>query len=358
MNYRNYKFLARTAALTNGVLVHDINMQDPISEIIIGMDVTNSAQDQTAHPVAAITKIELVDGSDVLFSLDGYEAEALDWYNNGGQFRSNYNIALNGSNMCRFIGIHFGRYLWDPEYAFDPKQFNNPQLRISYNSALGANAGSAVYFTMWANMFDEAVPAVKGFLMTKEIKQYTMANNTHEYTDMPLDHPYRSIYFRPFLQGTEPGQAVKNIKLTEDQDKKVPFNLGGADLLRTLCAQYPAVDETYYFMINAAATRYLYHAATARVTGVAAEWRLGAPTRYYGLFAGDGGRTACRANGTVNSQVHIKGYVPHCVYELSCGVKSDPATYYDVTRLGSLKLDIEGEAAAQGYIFVEQVRNY
>lgn len=358
MKYRNYKFLARTSALTSGVLVHDINMQDPISEIVIGMDLTNSVQDMTAHPVAAITKIELVDGSDVLYSLNGYEAEAQDWYNNGGHFRSNYNIFLNGNNVQRFIGIHFGRYLWDPEYAFDPSKFKNPQLRISYNCALGGNTGSAIYFTLWANMFDEFVPSLKGFFMTKELKQYTMAANAHNYTDMPLDYPYRSIYFRPFLIDTEPNQAVANIKLSEDQDKKIPFDLGGVDITRTLMGQYPAVIETAYFMINSVAARYIYHGATTRVTSVAAEWRTSVPVRYYGFYGGDGGRSLARASNTANSQVHTQGHIPHCVYELSCGIKNDPSTYYDVRNLGSLRLDITGGAAAQGYIFVEQVREY
>lgn len=358
MNYRNYKFLARTAALTSGVLVHDINIQDAISEIVIGVELTNSAADMLAHPMAAITKIEIVDGSDVLFSLDGFEAEALDWYNNKGKFRSNYNTCMSGGGLSRYIGLHFGRYLWDPEYAFDPTKFTNPQLRISYNCALGANTASAVYFTMWANLFDEAPTSLKGFLMTKEVKQYTMANNTHEYTDLPLDHPYRSIYFRPFLVDTEPNQAVSNIKLSEDLDKKIPFDLGGADITRNLLAQYPAVEETFYFMINSVASRYLYHGATTRLTSVGSEWRTSTPVRMYGFYGGDGGRTACRASGTANSQVHVRGYIPHCVYELPCSVKDDPSTYYDVRRLGSLRLDITGAAAAQGYIFIEQVRSY
>ncbi|GAH61229.1 unnamed protein product, partial [marine sediment metagenome] len=166
MNYRNYKFMAQSAKLYTGTLVHDINMQDPISSMVIHLQPHNIQEDQTAHPCAIITKIEIVDGSDVLYSLDGFQAEALDWYALGGKFRQNCNYCLNDGFEDRFIGLNFGRYLWDPVYAFDPKQFTNPQLRISYQSTLGANAADYFYLTMWANMFDGKVPSLRGFLMT------------------------------------------------------------------------------------------------------------------------------------------------------------------------------------------------
>ncbi len=147
MNYRNYKFLAQTGELTTGTLVHDINMQDPISSVLIELLVHNVNNIPTNHPSAAITKIELVDGSDVLYSLNGLEAFALDWYDNKGRFRNNWNAYMNGSWMTCNIGLNFGRFLWDPEWAFDPKRFTNPQLRISYVSTLGGCLSDLIKMT-------------------------------------------------------------------------------------------------------------------------------------------------------------------------------------------------------------------
>ena len=358
MNYRTYKFYARAKHSADVVIVHDIKMQDPISSIVLGFEFHKTAITQILHPVACVKKIELVDGSDVLFSLDGYEAEALDWYSNGGKFRSNYNFCLAPGACCRYIGINFGRWLWDSELAFDPKQFTNPQLRITLDYDAWAASGDYVHVTGWANLFDEKVPSLRGFLMTKEVKEYTMANNTHEYTDMPLDHPYRAIYFRPYLASTEPNQAVANIKLSEDRDKKIPYDLGGQDLLRTVMAGYPPVEESYWFGLSTS-TRYLHIAPTTRVTAYGDVWAAAAAIQDPAYYDGDGGwlKTIAKANPS-NTQIFVRGYVPHCVYEIPCGLKDDPDDWWDVTRLGSLRADITGAAAAKGFLSVQQLRPY
>jgi len=359
MNYRLYKFLQREQHSLDTTIVHDINMQDPVSSIVIGFEALGTQDIMTAHPVACLTKIELVDGSDVLYSLDGYEAEALDWYNNGGKFRSNSPFALTGHSPTRYIGINFGRYLWDPEYAFDPKRFNNPQLRISLDIDGGGAKPTYNYVTGWANLFDEKMPALKGFLMAKEVKEYSIAADTHNYTDLPLDFPYRGLYVRPFVAGTEPNQAISNIKLSEDQDKRIPFDHGAEEILRCIQEDLPPVEEVYYYA-SGAADRYLYIAPTTRVSATGAHWDAAALARYPVFYNGDGGRLDVNTpGGAGNVQIHVKGYVPHCVYQIPFGIKNDPADWYDVRRLGSLRLDITGASdTAKGFIFLQQERLY
>lgn len=358
MYYRNYKFYARTDEDADTTIVHDINIQDPISSIVLGFEFHKTDHIMTLHPMASIVKIEIVDGSDVLYSLDGYEAEALDWFNNGGQFRSNYNMYTTGGTAGRYIGIHFGRYLFDREYAFDPKRFTNPQLRIELDIDAWAAAGDHIYVTGWANLFDEAPTELKGFYMSKELKQWTMADNTHEYTDLPLDHPYEGIFGRFYLAGTEPNSTVENIKISEDQDKRIPFDLGGQDLLRNQLSEFPPVEEYFWFSPHTV-TRYAYIAPTTRVVGLGQPWAAAAADQGTTCYNGDGGRLdVITKTAASNTQLHVWGYCPHCVYKLPCGVKNDPSTYYDVTRLGSLRADIEGAAAGQGFLFLQQLRRY
>ncbi|KKK87426.1 hypothetical protein LCGC14_2753360 [marine sediment metagenome] len=358
MKYRQAVIQDTVTLTDNKTDTYDINIQDPISSIILGFEFSKTATIPQLHPMASITKIEIVDGSDVLFSLDGYEAEALDWYNNGGKLRSNYDMYLSTNGPSRFVGINFGRYLWDPEYAFDPKMFTNPQLRITLDIDAWAASGNYIYLTAWANLFDEAPVSLKGFLMSKEIKQYTMASTVHEYTDLPTDHPYEGIYFRPYLLGTEPNAAVSNIKISEDQDKKIPFDLGGQDIVRTLLAEYPEIAETAFVDITVA-TKYFYCMATTRVTAVGAPWKALAVDGGDTFYNGDGGRLDMIAKATSgNCQIHVRGFVPHCVYKLPCGIHNDPSTYWDVRNIGSLRADITGGAAAQGFIFLQQLRPY
>lgn len=81
MNYRLANILAEEAATTAATKTLDINLADPISRIVVQMKGLNSSGVPTAHPAKMISKIELVDGSDVLFSLSGVEAQALNFHN-------------------------------------------------------------------------------------------------------------------------------------------------------------------------------------------------------------------------------------------------------------------------------------
>ena len=108
-----------------------LDVQDPISQILIEYAVdTDAAGSMTAHPAKSITKVELIDGSEVLESFDGSQCEALDWYMTYTN-RSPFNMALMGNSVLRVMAINFGRYLWDEKFAFDPKQFKNPQQRFA-----------------------------------------------------------------------------------------------------------------------------------------------------------------------------------------------------------------------------------
>ena len=358
MNYRTVKIHSRETFTSDTTKVIDINVKDIISSLVIKVEGTHTGAVMQLHPVSVLTDIQLVDGSDVLFSLDGYEAESVDWYNRGGKFRSNYNYACTAGTWTRFIGINFGRYLYDPVLAFDPGRFNNPQLKISLDIDAWSATGSTVYITVYANVFDEKIPDAQGFLMTKEIKQWTMASSTHEYTDLPTDYPYRAIYHRAYLAGTEPNASLSNFKLSIDQDKKIPVDLGAHELNSNLMEMYPAVEEEWFYSLNTS-NRYLYCAPTTRVKAVGAVWATTAVAQDAAFYNGDGGRlNTIAADNPSNTQVFIKGYVPHCTYQIPLGLLDDINDWYDPRGVGSFIADITGGAAAQGFLFIQQLRNY
>jgi len=232
------------------------------------------------------------------------------------------------------------------------------RLRISLDIDAGGNAGTHIFLTCWANLFDEQPAELKGFLMSKEIKEWTMADNTHEYTDLPLDYPYRNLYLRAFSAGREPNSNVENIKLSEDQDKRIPYNCGGQEILRYVQENYPPVEEAYFYAFDTA-NRYLYIAPSTMVTAYAVTWAQVGAVQNPALYDGDGGRlkTIATANPQ-NNQVFVRGHVPHSVFEIPFGLRDTIEDWYDVRRLGSLRADIEGANAATGYLFVQQYRPY
>ncbi len=362
MNHRLVTLESRTSYTADQTKIIDVRLQDPISQLILDTAMSvDAAGSMTLHPVACISKIELVDGSDVLFSLSGLEAEALDWYNHK-TFRSNYNYALNGGDTQRFIGLNFGRKLWDPQMALDPKKFRNLQLKVTMDVGAGGISNATVKLGVWAACFDEKSISPLGFLMAKEIKDYNMSASGHEYTQLPTDFPYRKLLIRQQTAGTEPNQLLANIKISEEEGKRSPYDHATEDILRAIMAEYPSVREEYFFAI-ASANRYLMIAPTTRVTAQATPWGTTAVANSMTLYDGDGGRL--KTIGTpseTNCMVAVQGWLPHGMWAIPFGDQDDPGDWYNTPMVKSLKLDLTAASGASAstktQICVEQHRKY
>lgn len=357
MNYRNVVLLAYKEYTANHTEVIDLDGYDPISSIVISHAALNTVDYQKAHPMACIKKIEIIDGSNVLWSCDGFEAEGVDWYSNGGKTRSNANFALNTMACTRYIGLNFGRYLWDELYGFTPSKYRNPQLRITLDIGAGGNTSEQNNLIVYANVFDGKVPSLVGFLSLKEIKRYSGKDGVIEYTDIPLDHTLRNLYFRAALAGTEPTGCFKNFKLSEDNDKKIPFDVDFATIARCIGEDYGFVKEAYFYAASATA-RDLFIMPTLTVTAQGAGWASTPLSRPGSFFDGDGGKLKVTTkDGNGNIQIHVQGYIPHAVYQIPFGKQNTPGDWYNVQGLGKLQAQITGASdTAIGHILVEQVR--
>jgi hypothetical protein len=361
MNYRLSTIFPRKSYTTDTTETIDIDVADPISQLIIEL-AANITDDTaiTAHAIACLTKIELVDGSDVLFSLSGRQAEAVDWYHNY-LFRSPWNIYMGWGETQRFIGINFGRKLWDPQLAFDPKKFRNPQLKLTLDIDAGGAVPSLNRLGVWAAMFDQRAVSPVGFLMHKQIKSYTMGSASHEYSDLPTDYPYRKLFIKALSAGTEPGQLIDKIKLSEDQDKRVVFDHIPEEVLRTIAYTSPEIQEYVHCRIATSQTN-IYVTPTTRCYAVATELGDTSGSGAIATTMGDGGRVkGICATAQKYAQLFVKGYLPHGTYEIPFGDQADMADWYDVARIGSLKLDILSTSSGSGVacdIFLQQLRKY
>ena len=360
MNHRLTTIFATKTYAADATEIIDINLSDPVSAFLFVFQMHASTQDSmTLHPMACISKVELVDGSDVLFSLTGLEMEALDWYNHKS-FRFNENFALIGNYVVRRVGINFGRFLWDPMFAFDPSKFKNPQLKITVDLDGGGQTPTYVKVAVHALCFDEKIVTPLGFFMSKEIKNYVPAAAGHEYTDLPTDFPYRKLLIKCQTAGSALDWLLSNIKLSEEQDKRVVFDQSPTDIMAAIMAEYPPVEESYYFACTGANT-YLMIAPTFWVASTAAVWREAYLDSLVNLYSGNGGRLKTWAGpATANYQIHVRGWLPHGVIAIPFGDQNDPDDWYDVTKIGSLKADITAAGAATGgfQICLEQLRAY
>lgn len=363
MNYRMATLSAETAYTADEVVKIDIDLLDPISEIVMMLKTYNSLTDTepTAHFIAGISKIELIDGSDVLYSLDGYEAQALDYYDRGN-VRSPWNAYLGANYGDIQVGMNFGRYLWDRELAFDASKFNNPRLEVSLDVGAGGVASTSLKLEVLASVFDDRKVAPRGFLMNKEIKDYEMGSATHEYTVMPTDYSYRKMFVKALKVGEEPNQMLNTLKLTEEGDKKIPFKDETFDnILRTIASTRPPVQEHILQWIGAASTNG-YCIPTTRVFGQVTDWHSSHEIGDASFYNGDGGRYQIDATTAAGEcQVFVTGYYPHGVIEIPFGMADDINDWYNVAKLGSLKADIVSKAGGDGdscQIFLQQYRPY
>lgn len=360
MNHRIQEIYGLSGALAAAQTIPiELNMIDPISQIIIDLRLLNAAGGDTIeHPIAVISKIEIVDGSDVLFSLDGLETEACDIYDSGLSPRGGWLQYMNGGPMDRQIALTFGRYLWDEVLALNPKKFLNPKLNITLDRTLGGQHPESLQISVLASLFDEKKITPTGFLMTKEHKRWTKTVNGHEYTECPTDYPYRKLFLQSRLAGIPPNWIFKNIKLSTDQDKKVILDNEFRDLLFGIGRENAFIRE----MITAsggALARIASCTPTMDVMGTGNYWQIVAAGAGVATYDGDGGRYRHWQAGNANCVHHVHGWAPHGTLCIPFGKQGVIEDWFTPAEGSSLRLDVQsGNETAVQKLFIQQYRKY
>jgi len=312
-----------------------------------------------SYPHADITKIELLDGSEVLHSLNGGENQALCIYDRKVPTMQ-HGQHMMGNSQYSVFGIDFGRFLHDPDLAFDPTQFENPQLNITYNSALSDTGVTSGNLEVWAEMFDEKSVSPRGFLSAREIKDFSIsAAAVYDYVDMPVDMVIRKILVQGYRSAYEPWYQVMQARLNEDGDKRVVFDWDLEDYHRVMKSQGPAIEEQLIALIGAATKTYYVTPTDYWMTMQGALRSTYGDVSFGGTNRGGSVAITCASgSGGVNCLAH--GYLPNHVFEFPFGDQQDQADWYDVTKLGSLQLRVKTGSGTSGNIrtIVQQVRTY
>jgi len=359
MNYRYHEIQALTSVVNGETLEVDLDMRDPISELLLDLRVTHGAGgDSTEHNLKCWKKIEIIDGSDVLFSLDGLEAQALDIYHSGLYPRGGWFNYLTTTESDAQVAISFGRYPWDEEIAFDPSKFRNPKLRITFDADAGGMNVASGKVSVMAALFDEKAITPGGFFMSKEVKRWSADAAAHEYTDCPRDYPYRKMLLQGRYPGCPPHWIFDNIKLATDQDKKVILNGEFRDLMFSLGRENAFVRELLTGGGVVALTTG-HCTPTMDVMGIANQWRDDTDGGDIATYNGDGGQYQWWCELAQNTVHHIQGWAPHGTLQIPFGKQGVVGDWFDPSTVGSLKLDCtSGVAAAVQKLFLQQYRTY
>ena len=213
-----------------GTVTIDLDLVDPVSAIELEFEATNGATSNKGNFISdVITKVEVVDGSDVLCSLNMLELEALQFYKTGktpALFPSEF-----ASGLQRHAALLlFGRHLWDPDYAMDFTRYKNPQLKITSNLAAVRAVGATGFVTATlkatavAKVMEQLGSKPSKFLMQKELESFTSAASGDKRIQLPTDYVYRMLMLRAYVQLSDVDEVITDVKLTADTDAFIPFN--------------------------------------------------------------------------------------------------------------------------------------
>lgn len=360
MKYRVSELLSATDLGPSGTKTIDVNVQDPISRIDFLFKTTKSKHGMDTYTHRNIPKIEIVDGSDVLFSMNGGQAQALGIYDRKVTTMS-HGQHMSANSEFDTYPIDFGRFLWDTELAFNPMQFRNPQLKITWDEDVADTGVTENEAVVVAHCFDEKVVSPIGFLMSKEHWGTTMpADGTYEYVDLPTDYPIRQLLIQGYRSAYEPWNVIEDARLSEDNLKRIVWDWNIERYYRHMKSIWLPVKEIVVSSNVAGSTDYYLLPTDYWATMCVSPYQLGTTNAY--VLTNRGGKFAFTGGvGMSQFQAIVEGYLPcHCV-QFPFGDQMDMADWYDVTMKGSVQLRLEsGSSGANGAgaVVLQQLRRY
>jgi len=358
MNYRFVTLHAAESVGTSGTKIIPIRVEDPISRIIVKGILTAGAAPRLAPDVDALTKIELVDGSDVLFELSGSELVAHRFYE-GFKQCSFPATNIPDTTWSFHTEMLFGRYLLDPVLAFDPKKFANPTLKITWNVATPNDGATAFELEVEAEVFDEKIISPVGFLRTTELHSYSGADDAYEYITLPTDLVIRKLYLQAKNYGEPLAYNLAAVKLSEDNDKRVVFDMDALSWVEKMSAEFGYCLQNYWIYGTGFPDGRTYVVPSEGMMGTAAN------TAAYGHYMINRTRgsviSIASADVTNLFEGMATGGVPFQVFCYPFGLQQEIEDWYDVTKVGSLRFRVKAGTDGDDVTFntiLQQLRRY
>jgi len=345
----------------------DIDLADPISAFYIEVRCTNGSVSNEDNFISDIvTKIEVVDGSEVLTSLNMFQLEALHFYKTG-KVPTLFPSEFASGTQRHGAMLLFGHHLWDPSLCLVPAMYKNPQLKVTFNKAAiraASTTGFAdadnIILTVVAKVIEEGASPV-GFLMQKEIESFTSATSGDKRIELPTDYPYSMILCRFYVEGSDIDEVITDFKMTCDTDKFIPIDRKVKQLDAEAFAMFGAVDYKHDFfrggsftavvLVNKEPwiTAFSRAPATPRVVVPWAQWSSNFNGELYDM-AGSLDGTARQLTG------HVTGHALHATLPVLFGVYGNPGDYFPASSYGKIELVLTQAVAATCEIVVEQRR--
>lgn len=351
-----------------GTVILNLDFSNPITRIIIGIKGKMGNATNTNNPRIEryVSKVEVVDGSDVLFSMSMVQLCALQFYSlNGLPYHSITCHSYTDGNRI-WASICFGRDDSDNEWMLDPKRFVNPQLKITYafteNAANWTDNGQNL--TVAAMIAENPNREPAGFLMSKEVYSWLSAASGDETIDLPRDYLYRLMLLQSYDATTPIYGQISQVKLSCDMDRFVPLNDGLRDIHYENFAKY-GMQLIHSEAIGDGSTDPLkvYHPFWHTYGGDVSSWDGTADVAIEDVYSGydgvhDTAGGAVGANERIDHMCHGLDYQACDVIRF--GNLRDIEEFLDPTPYKSVRaiLTEAGSASLRNAVLLQQVRPY
>jgi hypothetical protein len=346
LNNRMATILASESATTAATKTIDLNENAPLSKLVIRYKGTNNGSTPTAHPAKMITKIEVVDGSDVLYSMSGTEAAAMNFLETG---ELPFYICEYEDNIqcCATYDLNFGRFPWDREFALNLASFRNPQLKITHNKALGGSSPDAATMAVFGYTFDDPQPSPSNFLMTKELYSYTLTAGANEYITCPRDYPYRILMPNSYETVYAFNTQFSEFEWYADNKRRMFIDSISGSEWAKLMSHKDKVEEDFGLLNSGSAISY-YTAQTYEGYGVG----VGRSSNDSILFVSQpsGPRIQVTGDASESDAVHVNGYMAFGGTNFCMHDKHDPKAWFNPAEYGDVEVRIKAGGSASGTI--------
>jgi hypothetical protein len=290
-----------------------------------------------------VSKIAVVDGSDVLHSLSMREEQALNAFTYGHMpfqvLSEDDDIVLVEEAL-----VDFRRYPGDTQFYLDTAKYQNPQLQLTHALTISATAGFVTgqgKVSVIARVIDSGAPSQAGFTMSKEMDSFASTSSGDHNTDLPLDFPISGILIQAPVDANAPDTYISNIKLTQDFDAYIPVNMSMADLLRQNLDQYGEFQQRIDILEDTTATLLgdLYY----RTRGWAGPTD-GTAKAFVSAVVGNQLSVVMTTGGAAGLGASLVGQAPHgsVFYEFGDGNSADQV--YNPQGVGKFQLKVTGAA--------------
>ncbi|MDD3428109.1 MAG: hypothetical protein PHR42_04155 [Caldisericia bacterium] len=363
---RSAYILNRYSLADSGEYTVNIGMRDIITSIAIEFRATNGASGNKDNPLAeCIQAVELIDGGKVLYSLTGQQLLALSAYRRGYlPYNLITEIPSNVANL--FAALQFGRWIGDNQFAFDPSQFSNPQLRFKWNLATNRAVGATGYVTGSLTVtalaeIMEGAASPQGMLIAQQYFEKTTVASGVEPVLLPGDKLIKAILVRAASDSGGGLYGVSNLKLQADNNKVVLFDMRKSDIQRLMTYRNPPFHYKHH--VFAKDTDVFYPVLKQDEVASFVPEVGDTVIAYFDYGIGSGALDINTGGAAATSEVDIyalvHGWMPFHTAMLDMGDWDDPATWLDPTPYREAKIEVTQDAAGAALeVVLEQVYVY